>query len=239
MSEFFGRLETELRAAAERKPRRTMPAPALLAVALLAVALAPIVIVLGSGTDDGAPPDRRATDDAPPADGVLAPVGSTMPEKAGRGLEARSADTTVVATGVAPVSGPWQLETFRDPSGECLGLYLVEADPETDMWFSAICPLPSGGAPLPGFNAQAMGLPTTREPDEYLVYGRTPEDAAAVRLTREGEVVERVDTSEGPDGVPGDFYVMYLPPDLEIDGRMEWLDQSGEPGDEGVRFRLP
>jgi hypothetical protein len=237
MSEFFGRLETELRAAAERKPRRTVPAPAVLAVALMALAVAPIVIVLGSGDDPA--PERRAADEPPRTDGVLAPVGATMPERDGPGLEARPADTTVVATGVAPVSGPWQLETFRDSSGDCLGLYLVEADPETEMWSSAICPLPSGGPPLPGFNAQAMGVPSIPHTDEYLVYGRTPESATAVELTRDGEVVERVETSEGPDGVEGDFYVMYLPPDLEIDGRMNWLDERGAPGDEGVRFRLP
>jgi hypothetical protein len=238
MSEFFGRLETELRAAAERKPRRTATAPAAMAaVALVAFTLVPIAIVLGGGDDPA--PERRAADEPPRADGVLAPVGSTMPERHGRDLRARPADTTVVATGVAPVSGPWQLETFRDSSGECLGLYLVEADPETDMWFSAICPLPTGGPPLPGFNAQAMGLPTIPDTDEYLVYGRTPESATAVELTRDGEVVERVETSEGPDGVEGDFYVMYLPPDLEIDGRMNWLDERGAPGDEGVRFRLP
>jgi hypothetical protein len=194
----------------------------------------PVAIVLGGGDDGATGPERRA------ADRVLAPVGSTMPERHGRDVRARPADSTVVATGVAPVSGPWQLETYREPSGECLGLYLMEPDPEAVIWTSGgICPLPTGGPPLPDFNAQAMASPARPRQEEFLVYGRTPESATAVELTRDGEVVERVETSEGPDGVEGDFYVMYLPPDLEIDGRMNWLDERGAPGDEGVRFRLP
>jgi hypothetical protein len=237
MSEFFGRLETELRAAAVRKPRRAVPAPAVAAAALVALALVPVAIVLGGGGggggDDGPAPERRA------ADRVLAPVGSTMPERHGRDVLARTADTTVVATGVAPLAGPWQLETFREPGGECLGLFLMGVDPEAAVRYSAICPLPTGGPPLPAFNAHAMGFPSIPPADEWLVFGRTPEQATAVELNRDGEVVERVETFEGPEGVEGDFYVMYLPPDLEIDARMNWLDESGEPGDEGTRFRLP
>lgn len=237
MSEFFGRLETELRAAASRPPRRTVPVPAIAVAGLLALAVAPIVFVLGSGSDDPAP-ERNAADEAPRADGVLAPVGATMPKSLKRGLSHRPADSTVVATGVAPVAGPWQLETYEDPAGQCLGVFLVEADPETDSWFSAICPAP-GRPPLPGFSAQAMAVPPTPHQKEYLVYGPTPEQSTAVQLTADGKVVERMETSEGPDDVPGDFYLMVLPPDTELDGRMEWLDEGGNPGDEGVRFRLP
>jgi hypothetical protein len=237
MSEFFGNLETELRAAAERRPRRTPPVPAVLAVVLLALALAPVVLVLGTGDDPA--PERRAADEPSRAEAVLAPVGSTMPERRGWDVRARPADTTVVATGVAPVAGPWQLETYREPAGDCLGLYLMTADPETEVRFSAICPLPTGGPPMPGFNALAMGFPSIPATDEWLVYGPAPESATAVELTRDGEVVERVETLEGLEGVEGDFYVMYLPPDLEIDGRMNWLDARGAPGDEGMRFRLP
>jgi hypothetical protein len=227
MSEFFGRLETELRAAAERPPRRAVPVPAIAVAVLLALALAPIVLVLGSGSDDPTP-ERIAADDAPQAPAVAVHH---------RGVRYRPADATVVATGVAPVSGPWQLETFEDDAGQCLGVFRPEANLEREISYSAICP-GSRDQPLPDFAAQAMATPSIPRQEEYLVFGRTPEEAAAVELTADGEVVERVETSEGPDGVSSDFYVMVLSPDPKRDGWMEWLDESGNPG-EGVPFRLP
>jgi hypothetical protein len=54
-----------------------------------------------------------------------------------------------------------------------------------------------------------------------------------------GEVVQRVGTADGPPEVPGDFYVMVLSPDVLGDGRMDCFDESGNPGAEGERLRLP
>jgi hypothetical protein len=83
-----------------------------------------------------------------------------------------------------------------------------------------------------------MGVPPTPDQKEYFVYGWTPEEAGAVELVRDGEVAVRVETTEGPEGMDGDFYVMTLPPDVELDGVMRWIGEDGRPGDE-VRFRLP
>src|SRR5918998_3527529 len=128
MSEFFGRLETDLRAAAERRPRREVPVPAIAVAALLALALAPVVLVLGSGDEAGAPGQRS---------GPEAPQRLDIP-----GFP----DAKVVATGTAPVAGPWEILTYRsvkldDPeTGEvyqpaglrCLGIRLL--DPPADRF---------------------------------------------------------------------------------------------------------
>jgi hypothetical protein len=233
MSEFFGRLETELRAAAERPPRRTLPISAIAVAGLLALALAPIVFVLGSGNDQGAP-DREAASDAPP------PAPRVRVDH--RGVRYEPPGATVLATGTSPVSGPWQLQTYvqtyeQEEGGRCIGVSLPHADPQDEVTWSGICPHP-GGPPLPVFIAQAIGVPPTPDQKEFLVYGRAPEEAVAVELVRDGEVAVRVGTSDGPDGVDGDFYVLTLPPDLELDGVMRWIGEDGRAGEE-VRFRLP
>jgi hypothetical protein len=229
MSEFFGRLETELRAAAERPPRRAVPVPAIAAAALLALALAPIVLVLGSGSDDAAP-ERQAASDAPPR-----PPGVRIVH---RGVRYEPPGATVLATGTSPVSGRWQLQTYeQEGAGRCIGVALMDVDPQTEVTWSGTCPHP-GGSPLPVFIAQAIGVPPTPDQKEYLVYGWTPEEASAVELVRDGEVAVRVGTSEGPDGLDGDVYVMTLPPDPQVDGVMRWIGEDGRAGEE-VRFRLP
>lgn len=144
----------------------------------------------------------------------------------------------MLATGTSPVSGPWQLHTYeQDEGGRCIGVSLIHADPQEEVTWSGACPHP-GGSQLPVFIVQAMGVPPTPDQKEYFVYGWTPEEAGAVELVRDGEVAVRVGTSEGPEGMDGDFYVMTLPPDVELDGVMRWIGEDGRPGDE-VRFRLP
>jgi hypothetical protein len=227
MSEFFGRLETELRAAAVRKPRRSVPLPAIAVAGLMALALAPIVLVLGSGSDDVAL-EREAASDAIPR-----PAGVRVEH---RGVRYEPPGATVLATGTAPLSGPWQLQTYeQEDGGRCIGVSLLHADPQEEVTWSGICPHP-GGSPLPVFIAQATGVPPTPDQEEFLVYGRAPEEAGTVELVRDGEVAVRVRTFEGPDGVDGDFYLMTLP-DLEMYGVMRWIGEDGRVGEE-VRFRL-
>lgn len=122
MSEFFGRLETELRAAAERPPRRAVPVPAIAVAGLLALALAPVVLVLGSGGDERAPEREAASDATPRAPGVRIDH---------RGVRYEPPGATVLATGTSPVSGPWQLHTYeQDEGGRCIGVSLIHADPQ-------------------------------------------------------------------------------------------------------------
>jgi hypothetical protein len=228
MSEFFGRLETELRAAAERPPRRTVPLPAIAVAGLLALALAPIVLVLGSGSDEVAL-EREAASDATPR-----PAGVRVDH---RGVRYEPPGAIVIAAGTSPVSGPWELQTYeQEDGGRCIGVSLLHADPQEEVTWSGTCPHP-GGSPLPVFIAQAIGVPPTPDQKEFLVSGRAPEEADAVELVRDGEVAMRAPTLEGPDGVDGDFYVMTLPPDLEEYGVMRWIGEDGRVGEE-ANFRL-
>jgi hypothetical protein len=231
---FFDRLELELRAAAERPPRR-LPALggtargaaiALVAAAGVALALVPALALLGGSDDDGA----------------LRPPAAAKPKPHGRGH-------TVVATGRAPVAGPWQLEVFRSsrladpktgevhqPSGlPCLGLYLTDPRPDTSP----------GGAQCgrfrrtPGFSILEHAVPSTRGgTKEVLVAGRTPAAATAVAMTADGGIRTVVKTIRGPKGVHGRFYLIPVKPHMEH-ARVNWLDRDGNTGSRGIRLSPP
>ena len=227
MSEFFGRLETELRAAAERPPRRTAPVPAIAAAVLLALAVAPIVFVLGSANDEaGAPGERSAAEKPRPL-----------------GLEGFPG-AEVVATGTSPIAGPWEIftqqsERLADPeTGEvyqpeglrCLGLWLRDAPPDQPGGITVQC----GEFPrTPGFSRIQKTVPDVAGgAREILVYGRAPEDAALVRLTPDaGEAIE-MKPLEGPAGESGDFYLLAVPADIG-EGHVNWIDDEGNEGSVG------
>jgi hypothetical protein len=224
MSEFFGRLETELRTAAERRPRRELPVPAIAVALLLALALVPVVLVLGSGDEAGAPEERS---------------GSETPETPQRPEIPGFPGAEVVATGTAPVAGPWEILTYRsdritDPeTGEvyqpaglrCLGLRLLDPPSGRAGVLGGQC----GEFPrTPGFSR--LQVPKFAE-GEILVYGRAPEQAASVRVTLEGRAPIEVEPIEGPAGESGDFYLAAVPPG--VDGRVNWFDEDGNPGSVG------
>lgn len=239
MSDFFTALEVELRGAAERAPRRR-PAwtptaggvlVAGLTIALLALALVPALVLLGDGDD---PADEPASVPA------VAPVGTVIPK--GEGTPRRQEDSLVVATGVAPVAGPWQMETTRstrlaDPAtGEeyqpaglrCLELYL----PDSPVG-------PTGGGQCgefprtPGFSRVQMTVRNDQgEAREILVYGRAPAEASAVVVTVDGVSRRSVEPFEGPPKTDGDFYLIPIPPEWER-GRVTWLDANGNEGSRG------
>jgi hypothetical protein len=236
MSEFFGKLETELRAAVERPPRRAVPVSAIAVAALLALALAPIVLVLGSGSDSSEPAQSpRETEDA-----VQPPGGGGLPRVPGE---------RVVATGTAPVSGPWEILTYKserlaDPeTGEvyqpaglrCLGIRLLDPPDIQAGGLSGQC----GEFPrTPGFSRVQSIVPNVADgPREILVYGRAPEEAALVRLTPEdGEPLE-MKPIEGPQG-EGDFYLFAVPADIGA-GEVNWIDEGGNEGSVGQELLPP
>jgi hypothetical protein len=233
MSEFFGRLETELRAAAERPPRRTAPVPAIAAAVLVALAVAPIVFVLGSGSDDAGAPGERSAVEKPPA----------------RGLEGFPG-AEVVATGTSPVAGPWEIFTYQserlaDPeTGEvyqpeglrCLGLRLPDPPPDHSGAISGQC----GEFPrTPGFSRIQKTVPDVAGgAREILVYGRAPEDAALVRLTPDAGKAIEVKPLEGPAGETGDFYLFAVPADIG-EARVNWIDDEGNEGSVGQELLPP
>lgn len=238
MSDFFATLELELRGAAERAPRRSPAwAPTMrglavagLVAALLALALVPALLLLGDGSEPA---------DDPAAGPGTAPVGTVIPK--GEGTPPRPEESTVLAAGVAPVAGPWQMEhyvstRFADPeTGEviepaglpCLNVFLPHP--------------PEGGGPTgggqcgefpktPGFGRVQMTVPNSQgEAREILVYGRVPAEASAVVITVDGVERRRAEPFKGPSGIAGDFYLIPIPPEWET-GRVSWLDQNGNEG---------
>jgi hypothetical protein len=236
MSEFFGRLETELRAAAERPPRRTVPVPAIAVAGLVALAVAPIVWVLGSGSDSGQPAQAPRQAEEP----VQPPGGGELPRFPGE---------RVVATGTAPVAGPWEIVTYESerladpatgdvyqPAGlRCLGIRLTGPPPDHAGGLSGQC----GEFPrTPGFGRVQVTVPNVRGgAREILVYGRVPEEAALVRVTAEGRAPVDVEPIEGPAGETGDFYLVAVPPETE--GRVNWIDAEGNEGSKGIELLPP
>ena len=110
MTDFFAELERELRAAAERPPRRLAGWPAAtgrglgvaLAVIAFAAALVPALVIFGSG-------DEPATKWRRPASYQRSGPSS----RKGEGLVPHDADSTVVATGRTRIGGRWQIESYR------------------------------------------------------------------------------------------------------------------------------
>jgi hypothetical protein len=235
--DFFDRLEAELREAAAR-PRRARLSPTARAVAVVAVVLAAgalaLVPVLLLGGDGEA---GRSHDVSPGRD--PAPVGTVI----NRGGERH----TVVATGSAPVAGPWQMETYgstrlADPeSGEvyqpaglrCLGLFLVDPPPLGGAGGGQCGEFPR----TPGFSRMQSIPSAAGEPRELLVYGRAPEEASAVVLTGEDGLERRVKPLEGLGPADGDYYLFVVP--AGTNGRVNWLDATGEPGSRGLALLPP
>jgi hypothetical protein len=264
MNDFFGRLELELRAAAERPPRR-MPdwraaarggGVALVVAAVVAVALIPVLVVTGGG--DGG---DRSADKRPEAKAALPPVGTVIPK--GTGYPPRDSEHTVVATGRAPVAGAWQLEVWRGSGvsnpktgeiylragGACLGIVLLEPPEPHLRGPSGFCSPNQklGFRKTPGFSRQQLTVTTGRRipgrrrhrPEEILVYGVVPERASAVVLSAPGVKV-RAEPQAGPKGRRRDYYLIALPADPDLEkGRVNWLDVDGNPGSRGIRLLPP
>jgi hypothetical protein len=235
-------LQLQLRDAAGRRRRARRRALGSLAVVAAAAVVTPAVLLTGG--DDRRPDDRRAAGATPPA-GTL-PVGTVIPK--GDGTPPRDSESTVVAVGTAPVTGPWQLEVWRDhggpsppgePRGRCLFIHPIDPPGIVPGGFSGFC----GGLGFrktPGFSRAQHAVPRggRRFAKEILVYGRVPERARAVAITpNTGSRIE-VEPDEGPRSIPGDFFVIPIPPSL-ASGRINWIDGDGRPGSRGIRLLPP
>jgi hypothetical protein len=254
MSDFFGALELELRAAAERRPRRQVTVGqalgGLAAAALVAVAVAVVAAVSGGGGGDSAQVTSGPK---------LEAVGTVIPK--GEGTPPRTSRSLVVATGRTPGIGAWQMETsrstaIRGESGEvyqpaglrCVSLFLVGGPPKY-LFGSGQC----GEFPrTPGFSRlQLAGLvlhtrsrPQARRRNRrlprgpVLVYGRVPERATKVVVTDPNGLRLETKPHEAPKGARGDFYALAVP-QHHPGARVNWLDASGRPGSRGIALLPP
>ncbi len=254
MSDFFGALELELRAAAERRPRRRVSIGqalgGLAAAALLATAVALVLAVSGGG--DGARGDPAHVTGGPKLD----PVGTVIPK--GEGNPPRTRRSVVVATGTQRIAGPWQLEIqpsplLRDDNGEviqpagltCVQLYMPDPPKILGPTGSGYC----GEQPrTPGFTRGQATLygdrvvPGTNraKPELVMLYGRAPERAEHVLITTKPQRLRmRSPVLDGPDNIRGDFYVVAVPTHIGRSARINWLDKDGKPGSRGTELLPP
>jgi hypothetical protein len=243
MSDFFGALELELRAAAERRPRRRIGVGQALGAAAVAALLAAAVLVVAAVSRGGGGDSAQVTGSPRPD-----PVGTVIP-KSETGLESRA---LVVANGAAPVTGPWQIEVSRTngerdtrgdvmwPRGYCLWFHPLDPHDTAGSGRSGFCGAPRrlGFRKTPGFSrAQAMTTSRPR-PKEVMVYGRVPDRAARVIITAPGARPIEVEPTGGPKTFPGRFYAIPVKPGLP-GARINWLDAEALPGSRGIRLMPP
>lgn len=207
---FFDRLELELRAAAQRPPRRLPRAGSaglvLAVVAAIALALVPAAVLLGSG-DDGV---------------IREPVFKPKPHMKGH---------VVVATGTAPVAGQWQMEFHRNKNGlPCLTVW------PRNGGAGGYC---GRFRRTPGFGRAQLNvrLLDSRRPTkvrEVLLYGPVPARARKLLLTATG-----IRREIAPVRTPqGSFYL--TPVRLHMKrARINWLDANGRPGSRGIALMPP
>jgi hypothetical protein len=259
LSDYFDRLETQLRGAAERPPRRLVgwgnaarlsaTATAMIAAVGVSVALA---LALAGGDDS-----RRSSERAAPEP---APVGTVIPK--GEGNPPRESRSTVVATGMAPVAGPWQLEVSRGTGvknpktgqvylragGACLMVVPLDAPNVLAGGRSGYCgpTRELGFKKTPGFSRAQHSVAGPARPGEspdvnareVLVFGVVPKRATAVVITVRGTKRFEVKPQPGPKGVAGDFYLIPVKPGLG-QARINWIDQDGNEGSRGIALMPP
>src|SRR5688572_16587403 len=252
MSDFFGALELELRAAADRRPRRRVTVGqalgGLAAAALLAAAVAVVAAVSGGGGGHTAQVTGGLK---------LDPVGTVIPK--GQGYPPRAKRSVVVATGRTRYAGPWQLEiqgserlTYKgeviQPAGlTCVYLYLLDPPdprrPGGGGWG------PGGGGycgdqrRTPGFTRGQADIPMAGRlasgervrTRQVLIYGRAPERAEYIRLTVPNGLQMQRPVYDGPKDMPEDYYVLAVPPRLGPGARITWLDENKQPASPGAR----
>jgi hypothetical protein len=161
------------------------------------------------------------------ATGLLA-VGSVF-EGEGFYTDSQRVKETVVATGAAPKSGRWQMTTFESENGaECVKLTLLDApeqraDRGAGKRSSGYC-----GA-IAEVDALAHGgQAVAAKRGEVLLFGRASEQARAVALTGDGGLKVTTRTQPGPAGVPGSYWVLAAPPDLNR-AQLAFLDETDKP----------
>lgn len=154
------------------------------------------------------------------ATGVL-PVGSEVPAPRlfGEGEPHYTSERTVVATGVTSNGLDWRMTVAQTSNqGFCVGLTLLDTVVGDDG-FDA-CGRSST------FDALGLGGGDVM-PDTTLVFGPVPEQATAIRISAPGGFARSVtDLADGPDDVPGDFYLAEIPRGLD-NVLVHWVTEDG------------
>ena len=244
MSDFFGALELELHAAANRRPRRQVTIGqglgALAVAALMAVAVGVVIAVSGGGGGSSGHMTGGAK---------LPPVGTVIPK--GEGEPPRTKRSVVVATGTTRYAGPWQLEvqgserlTWKgevlQPAGlTCLYIYLLDPPGYAGVGGGGYC---GEQRRTPGFTRGQMNIDAPSRPSakQVLIFGRTPERAKYVVITTKPSALRmRSPVFDGPENMRSNYYVVAVPPHIGRSARINWLDENGKPGSRGTALLPP
>jgi hypothetical protein len=245
MNDFFGALELELRSARDRKPRRHVSAGTLVGTLAAALALAAALLVTFALRSGGSEPAEPAAGPRPD------PVGTIIP-KDKVPYESRA---LVVANGIAPITGPWQIELSRTKGerdtngavmwerGYCVTIRLLDPPNGRPGPSSGSCGAPRslGFRKTPGFSRYqgAVVHPPPRK-QEALVWGRVPDRAEKVVITAPDGLRIEVRPEDGPKTFPGRWYGIPVRVRGEHPGaRINWLDKHGQPGSRGIRLMPP
>ena len=143
-------------------------------------------------------------------------IGTTTPtprERQNDGLR-YTADRTIVATGTAPVLGPWEMSITESDAGPCLGLQLLDEPGDG---------IGEGCGQMGEFNVGSTG-----NAEEKLIHGRAPERAAQVRITAVDGFQRTIDTFDGLPAVDGKFFAIPVPGDKLRGARITWLTSAGQ-----------
>lgn len=168
------------------------------------------------------------------ATGVLSP-GSIIPgEEAGVSHDAGPGpDQTVLATGTAPVAGPWRLTTYRSEglsNGSevveakglpCVLLQLTDPPPQTISTASSFCLAPG----KPEFNVNSL-LVESSGSTELLLYGFAPDDTASIQLSAAGEETVLSQAHDGAGAFPGKVWMIPVAPGATA-GELTRVDANG------------
>jgi hypothetical protein len=142
----------------------------------------------------------------------------------------QAVDEVVLAQGMAPVAGPWQIRSFTseetryqgeviEPAGlECIRLVLSDPPPGSPLVGSGFC----GEAGNRGFDITDVPVRDRSGQVVVLLFGRVPEDATRVELTTGGDERTTVEPLEGPRNVTGDLWQITTPPNV-TNPRVRWF----------------
>jgi hypothetical protein len=171
------------------------------------------------------------------ATGVLT-VGSIVPAGEDPGFEhdRPSPEQVVLASGMAPVAGPWRVTAYRseglaDEHGDvleakglpCIRFLLTAPPPTNPINGSAFCLAP-GKQPFNMMSVPVVDEASAR--NELILYGFAPRNAAGVQLTAADGNTIRTDTEPGGTRFPGTVWVIAAPSGLEA-AELDWIDRSG------------
>jgi hypothetical protein len=164
------------------------------------------------------------------ATGLIA-VGDVIPGggKTGPPNYGMSVSETIVATGTSPIAGPWRMGAYASEGVQYEGEVLEEqGTPCVRLTLSAPpTGTPIGGTALCGklgeetaFAGSSLPVVAKTGETEALLFGTAPEASTSVEFTGDGARIG-APTHAGPAGVPGDFWVISVPPGIR-DAQVTW-----------------